>query len=209
MSRVEAATRAASQGSGRGMISRALTQLAVGQLRREEQGLQAPHPLLGPSALRPDRTARAAPASARPRRASRARGSRSATPFCSACSRSWATRLASLAPAAIALSASIVDAAAPGPLGEQGGAAGRRRRREPLHQADEARHCRHLDLGVAGSLPLGEEDAEIDRLRGKQGGRHDQGDLADQAPRQEPPHGSALTAASLPPRACSRRPRPS
>ena len=101
------------------------------------------------------------------------------------------------------------ESPAPAALGEQGGAAGRRGRDQALKQGDEARHWRRLDLGMAGALPLREQDSEIDRLRDQERRGHDQRNLSDQAFRQEALHRAAFTAASLPRQACSRRPRPS
>ena len=205
MSRVEPAACTASQGSGRGVISRALTQLPSGSWAERSKVCMCrirSSAWASSSGLSWSRSRGGSSTSSR--RAPRA--SRSATPFSSAWSRSRAAmRVAGLGRNR-AFGADR-EAPAPAALGEQSGAPRRRRRREPLQQGDEARHGRRLDLIMARPLPLREQHAEIDRLRGQQGGRHDQGDLSDQAPRQEPFHEAALTGASLPPRACSRRPR--
>ena len=182
MSRVATSGRSTSQGLGRGVTIRALSQLPSASCADR---IRVCMPVAGARSIRSSWSGRIRPRIRGGTATSSliaARASRSARPLAAALSRSRSSRCASFAPRRHQAFAVERVAAAPAALGSscavrRAAASGASR----CASLDEAGDRRPLDLAAAHPLPLGEDQAEIDRLRDQQGGRHHQRDLADQA----------------------------
>ena len=174
MSRVEAASCSQIQGSGRGVNSRALTQLPSWQLGGEEQGLQmrsqpasARAHLVGAQLVAKPRRQR------RPRRCIAARASRRAEAVLARPARAAGRR----GPASLAARAGTIGFGVEGDSGRAAprsaikrGALGGGQRREPLRRGRRSAAIAGPSIWVwLRALPLAEHDAEIDRLRDQQG----------------------------------------